>query len=252
MRSRPVRQHLWLLVAVLCSITLIITAVSLISIHAEDIVIIDLTTVVGPAYDLNSGIIQTMTNAETGLRGYLATGDPVLLEPYAGAEQHEHTAQSQLRALLASPRISAADQRHYAQLQATQDAAIASWWRYAVDARAAVAFNVLTAANTDLAGAQAAVQPMQQVAIDVGRAIRVTSGVQEAMDVACSRLGPALQARRVMVTTMDEPRKITAEAQWHAPGLHDLTSVTKEMASHVARIANELWTSGGAAVMYTP
>jgi signal transduction histidine kinase/CHASE3 domain sensor protein len=359
MRSRPVRQHLWLLVAVLCSITLIITAVSLISIHAEDIVIVDLTTVVGPAYDLNSGIMQTMTNAETGLRGYLATGDPVLLEPYAGAEQHEHTAQSQLRALLASPRISAADQRHYAQLQATQDAAIASWWRYAVDGRAAaaygqtpslivgeaifdrvraanaalastltahhealrvlsrrtlehivlvllattvlgvlagfavasrmsravtapimrlrqvvqghregdtdvradqdsgpaevrdlaVAFNVLTAHNTELAAAQAAVQALQQVAIDVGRAIRVTSGVQEAMDVACSRLGPALQARRVMVTTMDETRKITAGAQWHAPGLHDLTSVTKELASHVGRIANELWTSGGRLVI---
>jgi signal transduction histidine kinase/CHASE3 domain sensor protein len=359
MRSRPVRQHLWLLVAVLCSITLMITAVSLISVHAEDVVIINLTTVIGPADDLNAVILQTATNAETGLRAYLASGDPVLLGPYADAEQQDRNAQSQLRALLASPRLSAADRRHYAQLQAAQDAAIASWWRYAVDARTnaaygqtaslivgqaifdrvraanaalaskltahhealralsrrtldnivlvllattvlgvlagfavasrisrsvtapimrlrqvvqrhregdtdvradedrgpaevrdlAAAFNVLAAHGSELAAAQAAAQALQRVASDVGRAIRVTSGVQEAMDVTCSRLGPALQARRVMVNTIDEAQKITAGAQWHAPGLRDLTSVTKELAAHVGRIANELWSSGGRLVI---
>ena len=359
MRSRPVRQHLWLLVAVLCSITLIITTVSLISIHAEDLDITDLTTVIGPAFNLNSLVLQTATNAETGLRGYLATGDPVLLGPYSGAEQQDRHAQSQLRALLASPSLSAADRRHYAQLQATQDAALANRWRYAVDARAnaaygqtaslivgqaifdrvraanaalastltahlqtlravsrrtldnivlvlvattvlgllagfavasrvsrsvtapvmrlrqvvqrhregdtnvradedsgptevrelAAAFNVLAAHSSELAAAQAAAQRLQRMASDIGRAIRVTSGVQEAMDVTCSRLGPALQARRVMVTTIDETGKINAGAQWHAPGLTGLTSVSKDLAEHIGRIANELWSSGGRLVI---
>jgi two-component system phosphate regulon sensor histidine kinase PhoR len=359
MRSRPVRQYLWLLVAVLLSIMLVITAVSLVSIRAEDADVIDLTEVIGPAYDMNLAILQTMTNAESGLRGYLIDGNPVLLQPYTGTEQQVHTAQNQLRALLASPRISASDQQNYARLQATQDAAIASWWRYATDARAneaygqtgslivgkeifdrvraanaalaskltahlanlralsrrrltdfvlvllattvlavlagfavasrisrrvtapimrlrevvqrhregdtvvradsgsgpsevrdlASAFNVLATHNAELAAEQAEALQLQQVAFDVGRAIRVTSGIREAMDVACAQLGSALHVCRVAVTTFDETRKISAGGQWHAPGLDDLTSVTDELEAHISRISNELWSSGGRLVI---
>src|ERR1700730_12498902 len=139
-RSRSVRQYLWLLGGGLLSIMLVITVVSLVSIRAEDADVIDLTEVIGPAYDTNSAILQTMTNAESGLRGYLIDGNPVLLQPYTGTEQQVHTTQNQLRALLASPRISAFDRQSYARLQATQDAAVASWWRYATDARANEAY----------------------------------------------------------------------------------------------------------------
>jgi signal transduction histidine kinase/CHASE3 domain sensor protein len=359
MGSRPVRQHLWLLVAVLSSMTLIITAVSLFSVRAEDSDITDLTTVVGPAYQLNAGILQTMTNAETGLRGYLADHDPVLLAPYGGAEQQVGAARRQLRALLASPRIGAADQRRYARLQAAQDAAITSWWRYAAGAMAeaargrtpnlvhgkvifdrvravnaslasvltahlqalrelsrrtlgasaivllgttglavlaglvvaggisravtapivrlrqvaqcqrtgdmdlradtgsgpsevrdlAAAFNMLTAHNAELATAQAEALRLQQVASDIGRAIRATSGVQQAMDAACARLGPALAVRRVGTTVFDKAGKISAVGQWHAPGLEDITSVTAELESHMAQTSIDLWSSAGRLVI---
>ena len=359
MRSRPVRQHLWLLVGVLLTIMLVITAVSLISLHAEDVGVNQLATVVGPADDVNAQILQTMTDAETGLSGYLADGDPVLLAPYDGAEQQVHLAQGQLRALLARLSISASDRSRYAQLQTAQDAAIAVWWRYAVDAKdggpltgpasliagkpifdqvraangalasiltaqldalragsrqtlrtivlvllattvlamlaglvvagrisgavtvpvirlrevvqghregdtvvradsgsgpsevrdLASAFNVLATHNAELAAAQAEALQLQQVAVDVGRAIRVTSGIQEAMDVACAQLGPALHACRVAVTTFDETRKISAGGQWHAAGLDGLTSVTDELEAHISRISNELWNSGGRLVI---
>jgi signal transduction histidine kinase/CHASE3 domain sensor protein len=359
MRSRSVRHQLRLLVAVLLSITVVITAISLFSLHAEDGDITDLTTVIGPAYQLNAGILQTMTNAETGLRGYLDTAAPVLLGPYNGAEQQVHAAQGRLRGLLASPRIAAADRRRYAQLQDAQDAAIAGWWRYAADAKdaaahgkfadlltgkavfdrvrasnavlgrtltvhlrdlralshrtlgtsvvtllvatvlallaglavasgisravtaplirlrevvqrhrdgetdlradtgsgpgevreLAAAFNMLSAHNADLAAEQAGALGLQQRTFEIGRAIRVTSGAHEAMEVACRELGAALAARRVIVTTFDETRKISAGAQWHAPGLADLTGVTAGLESHLARIAGELWSSSGRLVI---
>jgi two-component system phosphate regulon sensor histidine kinase PhoR len=353
MRSRPVRQYLWLLVAVLLSIVLAVTAVSLISFRAEDVDINSLTRVIGPANDLNDGILKAMTNAETGLRGYLTAGDPALLAPYDAAEQQVRTAQGELRALLAGPGISAADRRQYAQREAAQDAAIVSWWRYAADAKAesaltrsasliadepifdqvraanaalagtlaaredalralsrrtlyqtvlvllvttvlallaglivagriartvtapiirlrqvalghrdgdtdlranpsgpaevrdlAVAFNMLSAHNAELVAAQAEALRLRQVASDIGRAIGVTSGVQQAIDVASAALGSALAARRVGVTTFDETGKIVAWGQWHAPGLATITRVTKDLESRMGRIAGELWSSG--------
>ncbi|MGH3201611.1 MAG: ATP-binding protein [Streptosporangiaceae bacterium] len=362
MRSRPVRQHLWLLVTVLCSIMLVITAITLILVRTEDVDITELTAVVGPANDLNASILQTMTNAETGLRGYLATGDPGFLDLYVGAEQQVHTAQSQLGALLASPKISVTDRSHYAQQEAVQDVATANWWRYALQARAegasvqsasliageavfdqvraanvalasaltaqrealsamsrrtltnivfvllgttmlavlvgfavagrmsravavpvmrlrqvaqrqregdtgvrasedsgpteirdlAVAFNVLSAHNTELAAAQAAALQLQQVASDIGRAIRATSSVRQAMDVTCAQVGQALQARRVMVTMVDEVPKITAAAQWHAPDLDDLPGgvyLEPYLNRMAGQIASELWSSGGRVVV---
>src|SRR4051794_35229640 len=126
MRSRSIRQHLWLLVAVLLSILLVVSAATMVSIRAEDVDIIDLTTVSAPAHDLNTSILQTMTNAQSGLRGYLAAGDPEFLKLYDGAEQRVHTAQGRLRVLLASPRLSADNRSRYGRQEAAQDAAIAS------------------------------------------------------------------------------------------------------------------------------
>ena len=54
---------------------------SLLGLESRDQVT-ELTDVTGPALSLKSAILQTMTNAETGLRGYIATGNPVLLAPY--------------------------------------------------------------------------------------------------------------------------------------------------------------------------
>jgi two-component system, OmpR family, phosphate regulon sensor histidine kinase PhoR len=355
MAKRRVRHYLWLLVAVLLSIMLVITAESLAGIYSEDIHVTELTTVVGPAYDLNSGILQTMTNAETGLRGYLDSGDPALLEPYNPAEQQARAAQHRLRTLLASPRISPADQRDLARLQTAQDTAIAAWWRYATDARAtakhgqtpsvirgkavfdqvrhanaalateltaryqalralsartltrfllillvtsvlavlvgfaaasrisravaapvtrlrrvvqrqraadvradeddgpaevrdlAAAFNALNAHNAEMAAAQAGAIRLNRAVSDIGRAIRTSRSVQDAMNITCATLGSALAARRVMVTIVDETPAITAAAQWHAPDLDDLAGVAEldpYLSQTATQIASELWSSG--------
>jgi signal transduction histidine kinase len=113
----------------------------------------------------------------------------------------------------------------------------------------AVAFNMLAAHNAELVGAQAEALRLQHAASDIGRAIRTTSGIQEAMDVTCAELGPTLAARRVMVATFGETGKITAGGQWHAPGLDDLSSVTEALESHMARVTSELWSGGGRLVV---
>jgi len=45
-------------------------------------------------------VLLTVTNAETGQRGYLLTGDPSYLAPFAGAEANIHDALSELRRLI--------------------------------------------------------------------------------------------------------------------------------------------------------
>jgi signal transduction histidine kinase len=113
----------------------------------------------------------------------------------------------------------------------------------------AASFNVLTAHNAELLAEQAEALLLQQVASTIGRAIRATSGVREAMEAVCARLGAALAAQRVGVTTFDEAGKMTGGGQWHASGLDDITRVSGSLASLLGRMAGELWSSGGRLVI---
>ena len=312
MGSRPLRQQLWLLVALLSSVTLAVTLVSLLGLTRQGNEVTELTDVTGPALSLNSAILQTMTNAETGLRGYIATGNPVLLAPYDGAERQANVQLSELDALLDKPQLSGYDPRVAARQTDAQHAAIARWWQYAAGARAegrraqaglvagkaifdqvrgtnaalastlladqhvlraqagqtvayylaallavtalallaglavagrlsrtvtgpitrlrqvvqrqregetsaradeddgpveirdlATAFNALSTRNTELAAEQAEAARLQQDVFAVGRAIRFATSVQEAMQIACAKIGPILRARRVTATTID-------------------------------------------------
>jgi signal transduction histidine kinase len=111
----------------------------------------------------------------------------------------------------------------------------------------AAAFNSLTARNTELAAAQAAALRLQQEAGGIGRAIRATRTIQEALEVTCVRLGTALAARRVMVTAVDETPAVTAAAQWHAAGLADLPGLADlepYLGRLAAQVAGELWSVG--------
>jgi two-component system, OmpR family, phosphate regulon sensor histidine kinase PhoR len=136
MGSRPLRQQLWLLVALLCSVTLAVTLVSLLGLRRQGAEVTELTDVTGPALSLNSAVLQTMTNAETGLRGYIATENPVLLAPYNGAERQASVQLSELGALLGKPQLSGYDPSVAARRAAEQEAAVARWWQYAAVARA--------------------------------------------------------------------------------------------------------------------
>jgi len=113
----------------------------------------------------------------------------------------------------------------------------------------AVTFNMLAAHNARLAAAQAEAHLLQRLTFDIGRAIRATSGVREALDIACRQLGPPLAARRVMVTTISESQKIGAAAQWHAPGLDDLTRVPRDIVPYLVQLSSELWSSGNRLVI---
>jgi signal transduction histidine kinase/CHASE3 domain sensor protein len=136
MGSRPLRQQLWLLVALLSAVTLAVTLVSLLGLKRQGDEVTELTDVTGPAMSLNSAILQTMTNAETGLRGYIATGNPVLLAPYNGAERRAKVQLSELDALLGKSQLSGYDPRVAAQRSDALAAAVARWWQYAAVARA--------------------------------------------------------------------------------------------------------------------
>lgn len=360
MRDWPMRRQLFLQISVLCGSGVLIAAASLLSLRAVDGDVTELTGVVGPANDVNSVILQTMTDAETGLRGYLATQNPLLLQPYNGTQARVRVDQARLHALLSDPRLSQENRSGYVTQEQNQNTAVDAWWNYATHAlrlaatgrtadlvaadlvtgkaifdrvRAAnaalgsslssqrtelrgsagrtldvtvaivvagsviaiilgflmagrasravtvpisrlqqvvqrqragdgavhadeesgptevrdlaAAFNVLASHNAQLTTAQATALRLQEAAFDVGRAIRVTANAQEAMDVACARLGPALGARRMMVTTIDqEAPRISRRAQWHAPELPALPDLAADLEPHLVRLATELWSRG--------
>ena len=354
MGNRPLRQQLWLLVALLSSVMLAVALVSLLGLKRQGDEVTELTDVTGPALSLNSAILQTMTNAETGLRGYIATGNPVLLAPYNGAERQASVQLSELDKLLDKPQLSGYDPRVAARQTDAQDAAIVRWWQYAAGARAeglraqgnlvagkaifdqvrvtntalastlladqhvlrtragqtvayylaallamtalallaglavagrlsrtvtgpitrlrqvvqrqrkgetsaradeddgpveirdlATAFNALTIRNTEMAAEQAKAARLQQDVFAVGRAIRFATSVQEAMQIACDKIGPILRARRVMATTIDGDTNVISGTQWHKPGMEELPELGTEWEPQLRQAAAGLWASGG-------
>lgn len=130
MRSWPLRRLLWLLVAIPCSVTLIVTVVSLLGLRALDNKVAELIEVTGPALSLNSHLLQTMTDAETGLRGYIASGNPELLAPYNAAVRRRVALQGQLGRLLDRIPVSASGPGAFAREDEAQEALINRWWLY--------------------------------------------------------------------------------------------------------------------------
>src|SRR5437762_1416659 len=130
MRSWPLRRLLWLLVAIPCSVTLIITVVTLLGLRALDNKVAEVTEVTGPALRLNADLLQTMTDAETGLRGYIASGNPELLAPYNDAVRRRAALQSQLDRVLDRIPVSAGRRGAVARKDEAQDALTGRWWLY--------------------------------------------------------------------------------------------------------------------------
>jgi len=92
-----------------------------------------LATVLGPAADANAALLQNLTDAETGLRAYDANPNPVLLEPFYGAQTRSTSQQQDLRRAL-SPDIG-----QWADRLDDQAEAVTAWWDYANASRARLA-----------------------------------------------------------------------------------------------------------------
>jgi two-component system, OmpR family, phosphate regulon sensor histidine kinase PhoR len=325
-RGLPIRRQLLAVAGLLCLMVLGITAAGLVAVNAEEWQAAELAEATGPAMSLNSAVLQTMTDSESGLRGYTASGDPALLARFN--QRRARAEQDQLSALLASRQFSAADRETYQRQQAAQAAAIARWWRYAAAARASgtrvqaadliageAIFGRIRAANAALAASlnanqaalraqagrtlvngvaalivttllvmltglvaaarisgtvaspliqlrravqrqrqgdvsaragedrgpaevrslaiasnelvaeQAEAARLQKAIVGAGQAIRCATSAGEAMAITCSQVGAVLGARRVIAVTRDTASKITADAEWHAPGLEDLPGI---------------------------
>ncbi|HEX5407892.1 MAG TPA: ATP-binding protein [Pseudonocardiaceae bacterium] len=355
MNTRPVREQLRSLVVVLCLLMVVTSGATLAGLRAEHGIIDELANVLGPARDQNRFLLENATDAQSAVRGYLATHDPTFLEAYTGAEQRGRTAERELRTLLANTGISADNRRDYARQQVEQDTAFAAWWRFidgavamtrqgrhvdlaisralfdkasanntrlgtgmtqlrlalradttdvldivicfvafisaftvvttiflarrisrsltvpitelqhvvrlqrdgdtvvrADEAHGAVevrdlagVFNVLTDRNNELVRAQADALRLQEVALDVETALRRASGVDETVQMLCSTLGPALNARRVLVDTLYHSGKIIRSGQWHSPDLDDLPEISDELSVHLSRSLDHLWHTSG-------
>ncbi len=216
MRSRPVRQHLRLTVALSWLNALILITVSLICLRA-----------------VRAGIISvTMILVATSVLAVLA-----------GFWIVSRMSRSVTISLVQLDQVA---QRHrHGDMDARADTSGGP-----SEVRdLAVTFNVLAAHNARLAAAQAETHQLQQLTFDIGRTIRATSGVQEAMDITCQELGPPLAARRVIVTTVSESQTIGAAAQWHAPGLDDLARVPHDIVPYLGQLSSELWSSGNRLVI---
>lgn len=127
-----VTQRLRLLVLLLVGLMLVAVAIGAGSVISASGNVQTLADVNGPAADANTQILQTLTDAETGLRGYDASHNPVFLAPFNGAQKRATAEQAALASALRHEGPS------WRQLLAAQDSAIASWWRYANDGRAMV------------------------------------------------------------------------------------------------------------------
>ncbi len=133
-RGRPIRGQLLMIAALMFSALLSVTVVGLVAVNAEETTVTKLAEVTGPAISLNSAIRQTMASAETGLQGYLRSGNPALLA--LGDQQQALTDQNRLSTLLAGRQLGAASRGTYQRQLTAQAAGIAGWWRYAAAARA--------------------------------------------------------------------------------------------------------------------
>ncbi|MFC7492283.1 MULTISPECIES: ATP-binding protein [unclassified Knoellia] len=128
-----VTQRLRRLVFILVGLMLLAVVTGTVAVLGAYRQVDDLATLNGPAADANASILQILTDAETGLRGYDGSRDQVLLEPFNGAQRRVTTQQQALRRVL-DPELP-----RWSERLATQDRAIAAWWDYANDSRSLLA-----------------------------------------------------------------------------------------------------------------
>ena len=106
-------------------------------------------------------------------------------------------------------------------------------------------FNRLSDSNEQLNLEQAQGLMMHQLTLDVERSLRRAPDVQGALDVLCAALGEGLGVDRVMANTVDAQHRVQRGAQWHGGGLAPLGDVPEDLAPHVGRLGEQLWSTAG-------
>ena len=98
-----------------------------------------LSRAIATAFDANGQVLQTMTDAQTGLRGYQISRDRELLAPYLGARARTTAVLATLQDKLELVTLRNDAGAVFAGLQARQQLAVEQWWVYAVSAEQTVA-----------------------------------------------------------------------------------------------------------------
>ena len=132
--SARLRRHAYTLSALL--VLVCVTAVWGLGIQAGEVDRLTLAT--GPAVDANVQVLQTMTDAETGLRGYEISHSRAMLEPYFGAQTRTMASLATLQDKLALVSNDEADTRLHVGLEGRQRLAVQQWWVYALSTERAL------------------------------------------------------------------------------------------------------------------
>lgn len=135
----PIATQLRRLVFLLGALLLLVCGTAIGALQLEVNEVNQLILAVGPAFDANRQVLQAMTDAETGLRGYEVSRDPQLLAPYEGADARTMAALATTQDKLALARHDTATAAVYADLQGAQRLAVAQWFAYAVNTEHSVA-----------------------------------------------------------------------------------------------------------------
>jgi signal transduction histidine kinase/CHASE3 domain sensor protein len=122
----PVRWQLRILVGGIVGLMLLGVGATIAVLVAESRNITVLTTVIGPAREANSTILQAVTDAEHALASYQVTRNPKLLKQLANARERIQNAQDAVRDRLVDPLIPEEDRFAYARLQALRDGALSA------------------------------------------------------------------------------------------------------------------------------
>ena len=128
----PIRRRLYRMVWLMGAFMLAIAVSTAVVLQVQVMSTTRITTVVAPAYDANRQALQSMTDAETGLRGFqVSGGERSLLEPYGSGQQRTFSALRAVRTLLARAEQGRPERAQVLAAQAAQEQAAQDWWAYA-------------------------------------------------------------------------------------------------------------------------
>ncbi len=131
--GRSLASYLYLYFYLTCTL-LILVGVSVVGVlYLQNINADRLALVSRSAFSANSEVLQAMTDAQAGLRGYQISNDRVLLSPYLGTHTRTMAALTTLQESLVLMG-GGAETARYADLEGRQRFAVEQWWSYAQSA----------------------------------------------------------------------------------------------------------------------
>ena len=137
-KGRSIATRLRRLVLALWALLLLVsvTAVAALQIQAKEVNWV--TVAIGPAVVANGQVLQDMTDAETGLRGYQVSHDRAMLEPYIGARARTMASLATVQDKLVLGANNGADTALHTGLEGAQRLAVEQWWAFALNTEQAL------------------------------------------------------------------------------------------------------------------